>query len=421
MIKFKKIIYITLLILVIFSIYLLNQNNEFKILKREKIYPILNVIKNNEILKYKNLSYKNVFLPDTVYGKMDFFKKKIKLKNFNYDVKHGYGKSYYKPFYIEEYQKFIYIIERNGNILKFSSSDFIDQKHILKEIEIQSDIKKFQNIFILDTLIIKDEIFISFRTEVEKCKKFIIAKSKIKDLLKFDTIYKSTECGNNTQAGTMQPYSVNGNKGILFTLSNPFALLKDETYLAQDDSSIFGKIHFLNLDNFEIQTFAKGFRNHQGLYADDQCILSTDHGPQGGDEINNIKLGKNYGWPIASYGEPYEKNEMKNYKFPVLLKSHENNNFEEPVFSFLPSIAISRIIKIPDDFSEIWKDNFLVATLNAKSIFRIKLDKSCKRIIYFEKIYIGSRIRDLRLSLDGNKIYLALENTGSVGVLHSPK
>ena len=112
---------------------------------------------------------------------------------------------------------------------------------------------------------------------------------------------------------------------------------------------------------------------------------------------------------------------MKNYKFPVLLKSHENNNFEEPVFSFLPSIAISRIIKIPDDFSEIWKDNFLVATLNAKSIFRIKLDKSCKRIIYFEKIYIGSRIRDLRLSLDGNKIYLALENTGSVGVLQSPK
>ena len=107
MIKFKKIIYITLLILVIFSIYLLNQNNEFKILKREKIYPILNVIKNNEILKYKNLSYKNVFLPNTVYGKMDFFKKKIKLKNFNYDAKHGYGKSYYKPFYIEEYQKFL--------------------------------------------------------------------------------------------------------------------------------------------------------------------------------------------------------------------------------------------------------------------------------------------------------------------------
>ena len=419
--KFKKIIVLFVLVLIIFSIFLLNDKNEFKILKREKIYLIFKAVKNNEILKYINLSYKNVFLPETLYGKMDYFEKKIKLKNFNYDVKHGYGKGYYKPFYIEEYQNFIYIIERNGNIHKFLSTDFIDQKHSLNEIEIRSDIKKFQNIFILDTLVIKDEIFISFRTEIEKCKKFIIVKSKIKDLFKFDTIYKSTECGNNVQSGTMHAYNFNGNRGILFTLANPSYYLKDEKYLAQNDNSIFGKIHFLDLNNFEIQTFAKGFRNNQGLYADEQCILSTDHGPQGGDEINNIQFNKNYGWPIASYGEPYEKNEMKDYKFPVLLKSHENNNFEEPVFSFLPSIAISRIIKIPDRFSKIWKDNFLVATLNAKSIFRIKFDKSCKRIIYFEKIYIGSRIRDLHISLDDKKIYLALENTGSVGVLQSPK
>ena len=48
----KKIILLFLLVLVIFSIYLLNQNNEFKILKREKIYPILNIIKNNEILYF---------------------------------------------------------------------------------------------------------------------------------------------------------------------------------------------------------------------------------------------------------------------------------------------------------------------------------------------------------------------------------
>jgi len=421
MTKFKKIIFLFLLVFIIFGIYLLNNKNEFKILKREKIYLIIKAAKNNNILKYINLSYKNVFLPDTSYGKIDYFEKKIKLDNYNYDVKHGYGKSFYKPFYIEVYQNFVYIIERNGNIHKFFSSDFIDQKNSLKEVDFKSDIKKYKNIYILDTLIIKDEIFISFRTEIKKCKKFIIAKSKIKDLFKFDTIYKSTECGNNIQAGTMHPYSFNGNRGILFTLSNPFFYLKDDKYFAQSDDSILGKIHFLDLSNFEIQTFAKGFRNNQGLYADEKCILSTDHGPQGGDEINNIQFSKNYGWPIASYGEPYEKSEMENYKFPVFLKSHENNNFEEPVFSFLPSIAISRIIKIPENFSEIWKDNFLVATLNAKSVYRIKFDKNCKRVIYFEKIYIGSRIRDLQSSLDGKKIYLALENTGSVGILQSPE
>ena len=119
--KFKKIIFLLLLILIFFCIYLLNDKNEYKILKREKIYLIFKAVKNNEILKYINLSYKNVFLPETLYGKMDYFEKKIKLKNFNYDVKHGYGKSFYKPFYIEEYQNFNYIIERNGNIHKFFS------------------------------------------------------------------------------------------------------------------------------------------------------------------------------------------------------------------------------------------------------------------------------------------------------------
>lgn len=419
--KFKKINYIFILVLIIFGIFLINDKNEFKILKREKIYPVLNAVKNNKILKYINISYKNVFLPDTAYGKMDYFEKKIKLKNSNYDVKHGYGKSFYKPFYIEEYQNFIYIIERNGNIHKFFSEDFEFQNINLNEIEIKSDIKKFENIYVLDTLVLDDEIFISFRKEIEKCKKFLIVKSKIKNLLKFNTIYESSECGNNVQAGTMHPYTFKGIKGLLFTLSNPFYYLKDDKYFAQNDNSVLGKIHFLDLNNFEIQTFAKGFRNNQGLYADEKCILSTDHGPQGGDEINNIQFNKNYGWPIASYGEPYEKNEMENYDFPVFLKSHEDNSFEEPVFSFLPSISISRIIKVPDKFSKIWKDNFLVATLNAKSLFRIKISKNCKRIIYFEKIYIGSRIRDLQSSLDGKKIYLALENEGSVGVLRSPK
>lgn len=421
MTKFKKIFLLILLIVIIFGTYLLNQNNEFKILKREKIYPVLKVIKNNEILKYINLSFKNVFLPDTTYGKMDYFEKKIDLENFNYNVKHGFGKSFYKPFYVDEYKDFNYIIERNGKIHKFYSADLVNKKNNLNKVEIQSNLKKFENIFVLDTLIIKDEIFISFRTEDEKCKKFVIAKSKIKDLLKFDIIYQPDKCGNNVQAGTMQPYNLNDNKGILFTLSNPSALLKNETYLAQDDNSIFGKVHFLNLDNFEIQTLAKGFRNHQGLYADEHCILSTDHGPESGDEINNILFYKNYGWPIASYGEPYEKAEMQDYQFPYFLKSHEDNDFEEPLFAFLPSVGISRIIKVPNEFAEIWKDNFLVATLNAKSLFRIKLTKDCKRILYSEKIYIGSRIRDLHISLDGKKIYLALENEGSIGVLQSTK
>ena len=69
-----------------------------------------------------------------------------------------------------------------------------------------------------------------------------------------------------------------------------------------DDSDI-GKILFINLDNYKKIIFSKGHRNPQGLLnIDNKNILSTEHGPYGGDEINKIIFGKNYGWPIASYG-----------------------------------------------------------------------------------------------------------------------
>ena len=105
-------------------------------------------------------------------------------------MNYGYGKNYYKPFYIENYKGYIYIIERNGNMLKISSKDLDNNKDNLDGIKIKSDIKKFNNIHVLDTLIIKDEIFISFRIEDSECKKFKIIKSKIEELLKFQTIFE---------------------------------------------------------------------------------------------------------------------------------------------------------------------------------------------------------------------------------------
>ena len=214
--KIKKSIYLIIIFFIFLTIFFLNKNNDFKVLKRETIYPILKVIKNNEILKYKNLGYKNIFLPNTVYGKITLSQKKVELNNTNYSVNYGYGKNYYKPFYIENYKGYIYIIERNGNMLKISSKDLDNNKDNLDGIKIKSDIKKFNNIHVLDTLIIKDEIFISFRIEDSKCKKFKIIKSKIEELLKFQTIFEPTECGNNIQAGSMQYYNLKRMKVFYF-------------------------------------------------------------------------------------------------------------------------------------------------------------------------------------------------------------
>ena len=138
----------------------------------------------------------------------------------------------------------------------------------------------------------------------------------------------------------------------------------------------------------------------------------TEHGPKGGDEINRIVFNKNYGWPIASYGDKYNSTDSFSYK-----QSHFENGFEEPIYSFIPSIGISEIIKIPNTFSEKWIDNFIISSLFGRSIYRVKFDNNFKKLIYVEKIYIGQRIRDIKYLKNENLILLALEENGEIGIL----
>ena len=76
----------------------------------------------------------------------------------------------------------------------------------------------------------------------------------------------------------------------------------------QSDNSIYGKILELNLDTNK--KIFKGHRNILGLYVDKNVILSTENGPRGGDEVNKIIFGENYGWPEVSYGQKYNNNEF---------------------------------------------------------------------------------------------------------------
>ena len=84
----------------------------------------------------------------------------------------------------------------------------------------------------------------------------------------------------------------------------------------------------------------------------------------------------------------------------------------------MPSIGISELIILPNQFNSKWKDNILVTSLNGRSIYRIKFtDQSFEKILYHEKIYIGERIRDIKYIENLNVILLALERTGDVGIL----
>jgi glucose/arabinose dehydrogenase len=184
-------------------------------------------------------------------------------------------------------------------------------------------------------------------------------------------------------------------------------------------NSICGKILLVNTDTKKYEIFSSGHRNIIGMYSDENVILATEHGPFAGDEINNIKKGSSYGWPVASYGENYSRgqsNEIPNYK-----KSHKKNNFSEPIFSFLPAIGISEIIKLSNNFSEMWQDNFLIGSLNGKYLYRVKFDEMYEKILYYEKIFIGDRIRDIIYENESNDIYLSLELNGTLGILSKVK
>ena len=155
------------------------------------------------------------------------------------------------------------------------------------------------------------------------------------------------------------------------------------------------------------------------MYPDDDVTLITDNGPFGGDEINKAEFGKNFGWPHVSYGEEYFRDKLEEGE--TYAKNHQAKGFDEPIYAYVPSIGISEIIKLPNEFSKTWQNNFLVGSLNGKTLYRVKFDKEFNKIIYKEKIFVGDRIRDIIYLNKDKKILMALENSGSIGIINKIK
>ena len=104
-------------------------------------------------------------------------------------------------------------------------------------------------------------------------------------------------------------------------------------------------------------------------------------------------------------------------KKPHYLKNHKLYGFKEPIFSFIPAIGISEIIRLPNNFSSHFIDNFIVTSLNGKSLFRIKFDEEYSKILFSEKIFIGKRIRDIKYHNQTETIILGLEYNREIGIL----
>ena len=165
--------------------------------------------------------------------------------------------------------------------------------------------------------------------------------------------------------------------------------------LAQDQNSLWGKILKLKFieNKLEVEIFSKGLRNPQGIAKLGRDIIAVEHGPRGGDEINIIVQGGNYGWPEQSFGSEYDLSDIE--KSDGSLKHHNL-----PLFSFNPAIGISYIGECPTSYSEYYAPyNCLsISSMRGNSIFFIVY--SNQKVFFTERMNFNSRIRKFFVSGD---------------------
>lgn len=165
---------------------------------------------------------------------------------------------------------------------------------------------------------------------------------------------------------------------------------------SQDPSASYGKTVAIKIPDGRATIFTIGHRNSQGLYIDRSgTIWSTEHGPQGGDELNRLVQGANYGWPYATYGTDYGS-----FSWPLNKPEPEQKDYEAPVFAWVPSIAVSNLIAMERALFPEWKGDLLIASLKAATLFRARVRGG--QVKYIEAIAIGSGIRDLVEGHDGS-------------------
>jgi glucose/arabinose dehydrogenase len=187
---------------------------------------------------------------------------------------------------------------------------------------------------------------------------------------------------------------------------NPQDLTRDggKIYRLNDDGTIPADNPFIGVKNAKTAIYSYGHRNPQGLAIDPITgeLWEHEHGPMGGDEINIIKKGKNYGWPIISYGINYNKT-----SFTELTKKE---GMEEPLFYWVPSIAPNGFVIVSSDKYPDWTGNLLVGSLKFQYLERLILKDN--KVVKREKLYdnIG-RVRNVVQAPDGY-IYMAVEGKG---------
>ena len=199
-------------------------------------------------------------------------------------------------------------------------------------------------------------------------------------------------------------YFSNGDKGNIPMNAQDLTNAHGKVHRIKDDGTIPSDNPFVDSVGAVASIWSYGNRNPQGLFFDKatNTLWEVEHGPKGGDELNIIEKGKNYGWPVISYGINYDGTQLTQFT--------EKPGMEQPVHYWVPSIATCGVTVVNSDKYPGWKGNILVAALAKQHIARVVL-KDNKHIAE-EKLLLGiGRVRQVAESPDGY-IYAITEATG---------
>jgi len=183
----------------------------------------------------------------------------------------------------------------------------------------------------------------------------------------------------------------------------------------RDDGTVPPDNPFVGRAGYKPQIFTLGHRNQLGLAVNPETgeIWASEQGPNGGDEINIIQAGKNYGWPVVSYG--------RSYPGPRVSEQPWQEGMEQPVVIWIPSIALSGMTFYTGDKFPGWKRNVFVGGLRqgesprTGQINRIEFNDKWEEIRREPMLReLGQRVRDIRQGPDGYLYVLTEENDAAL-------
>ncbi len=333
--------------------------------------------------------------------------------------------------HIDHFENYIIIFTGNGEIFFFKKEDLYKENldilkiknnfhQLITDLRFYDDSMNFLNsdeISIKDIFIDEEILYLSYVKEVKKdCFNTSVLSAKINlNYLNFDTFFTYDEC---LSFKNVEEFNAQQSGGRIINYQNKILLTIGDyrkRELAQNLESNFGKIVSIDKSSKQASIFSFGHRNPQGLYYDSKLdiILSTEHGPKGGDELNIIEEFNNYGWPISSYGEHYDGTYKKE---APLHKSHKDYGFTEPIYYFPQSIGISEVIRANGIFNPS-KNFFFITSLKDKSIYIFEINTDANLTKLIDKININERVRDI-IYLKTENIYVTLlENTPSIALI----